>query len=66
MMRPGKEVIAMVTLDMLIAENDRFIAQLRSNIASLTGKLGTRVYIDEFERQIAEAERSNRILRNTR
>ncbi len=56
----------MVTLDMLIAENDRFIAQLRSNIASLTGKPGTRVYIDEFERQIAEAERSNRILRNTR
>ena len=52
----------MVTLQDLIAKNERDIALFRGYIASLTGKPNVRQYIGDLKCRIAEAERSNVIL----
>lgn len=54
----------MVTIQKLIAKNDRDIERFRSYIARLSGQQGTRQAVGDFERIVAAAERSNAILRS--
>lgn len=51
------------TIQGLIRKNDGDVTLFRKYLAGLTGKPGTRPYIGDLERRIAEAERSNAILR---
>jgi len=53
----------MVTIQNLIAKNDREIALFRRYIVRLTGQQGTRQAIGDLERRVTMAERSNAILR---
>ena len=53
----------MITIQDLIAKNERDIVLFLGYIASLTGKPGTRQYIGDLKRRVAAAEQSNTILR---
>ncbi|MFZ1961896.1 MAG: hypothetical protein WAU78_00235 [Roseiarcus sp.] len=52
-----------MTIQKLIARNNRDIALFREYIEKLTGKPTGRAYIGDLEQRIAAAERSNLILR---
>ena len=52
-----------MTIQKLIERNDRDERRLADYIAKLRPHSGTRAYIGEFERQIANIRRSSAILR---
>ena len=56
----------MVTVQDLIAKNERDIALFLGYIGSLAGKPGTRQYVGDLKRRVAAAERSNTVLRAAR
>jgi hypothetical protein len=56
----------MPTIRDLIEKNERDIALFRDYIAVLTAKQGPRQYIGDLRRRIADAQRSNTILRAAR
>jgi hypothetical protein len=61
-----KKVVVMITIQDLIAKNERDIVLFLGYLASVTGKPGTLQYIGDLRRRITAAERSNSILRAAR
>jgi hypothetical protein len=59
-----KKVVVMITIQDLIAKNERDIVLFLGYLASVTGKPGTLQYIGDLRRRITAAERAASVLRH--